>query len=88
MIFRVKKLVFFGCGDQEGYPDSFVDALGTLYNAVKGSAGEIIGKWPVEGYTFDESTAVIDGMFIGVALDDDNQPNLTEKRIEDWVKSF
>lgn len=86
--FSGKKVGFFGCGDQEGYPDSFVDALGTLYNAVKDSAGEIIGKWPTEGYTFDGSTAVIDGMFVGVALDDDNQPNLTEKRIEDWVKSF
>lgn len=80
-----KKVGFFGCGDQEMYPDSFVDAIGTLYGAVQSAAGEIVGNWPTDGYNFTESAAVVDGKFVGLALDEDNQPELTGSRIEEWV---
>eukprot|EP01156_Anaeramoeba_ignava_P015695 Anaeramoba_ignava/a614910_14.p1 GENE.a614910_14~~a614910_14.p1 ORF type:complete len:161 (+),score=27.64 a614910_14:1044-1526(+) len=83
-----KKIGFFGCGDQEGYADSFADALGTLYEAVKDSGAEIVGQWPVEGYTFDESKAVVDGKFVGLPLDEDNQSTMTESRISEWVKTL
>ena len=83
--FSGKQIGFFGCGDQEMYPDSFVDALGTLYEAVKDTAGEIVGKCSVDGYEFSASTAVIDGEFVGLPLDEDNQSEMTSKRITAWV---
>ncbi|MBI9109447.1 MAG: flavodoxin [Spirochaetales bacterium] len=83
-----KKVGFFGCGDQEMYPDSFVSALGTLYEAVKGTVDNIIGKWPISGYSFTNSAAVVDDYFIGLALDEDNQPELTGSRIEEWVSTL
>lgn len=83
-----KKVGFFGTGDAESYCDSFVDAMGTLYNAVKDSGAQLIGCWPTDGYNFSTSTAVVDGNFVGLALDYDNQANLTEKRISDWIKSL
>lgn len=83
-----KKIGFFALGDQESYPDSFVGAMGELYEAVKETGAELIGSWPVDGYDFTDSTAVVDGKFIGLALDEDNQSDLTEQRIADWVKTL
>jgi flavodoxin I len=84
--FSGKKVAFFGTGDQEGYPDSFVNAIGTLYKEFSGRNAEIIGLWPTEGYVFESSTAVIDGSFAGLVIDDDNQAHLTEERVASWVK--
>lgn len=80
-----KKVGIFGCGDQEMYSDSFVDAIGTLYEAVRGSAEEVVGSWPVDDYEFANSTAVVDGAFVGLPLDEDNQSEMTEERISSWV---
>ncbi len=83
-----KKVGFFGCGDQEMYADSFVDALGTLYEAVKDSADAVVGAWPTDNYEFSNSRAVVDGKFVGLALDEDNQSDMTDERISDWVASL
>lgn len=83
-----KKIGLFGFGDQETYPDSFAGAIGELYEALKDSGAEFIGSWPSEGYEFTESSAFIDGKFIGLPLDEENQGNLTEKRIQEWVTSL
>ncbi len=83
-----KKVAFFGTGDQESYPDSFVDAIGILYDALHNSKAQFIGEWPTESYEFEKSKAVRDGKFIGLALDDDNQPELTDHRIKEWVESI
>jgi flavodoxin I len=84
--FSNKTVALVGLGDQEGYDDSFCNALGHLYNYVKDA--KIIGRTSTEGYEFEESTAVIDGEFIGLVLDEDNQDDLTDKRIETWVKQI
>lgn len=79
-----KKLALFGCGDSSGYSDSFCDAMGKIYQAVKDNA-TIVGFTPVDGYTFDSSEAVVDGRFVGLPLDEDNESNLTGSRIEAWI---
>lgn len=83
-----KRVGFFGTGDQEGYSDTFVNAMGTLYETVKDSGCELIGKWPVDGYRFSSSTAVVGGFFVGLALDEDNQSDETEARIAQWTASL
>ena len=83
-----KKVALFGCGDQEAYSDSFVDAIGILYHKVVSAGAEIVGKWPVDGYSFDDSKGVVAGEFAGLVLDDDNQVELTEDRIMKWVKTL
>ena len=81
-----KTVALFGLGDQEGYGDYFVDGMGTLYEAATKNGANIVGNgWPVEGYDFDESTAVVDGAFVGLAIDEDNQDDLTEERVAQWV---
>lgn len=86
--FSGKKVALFGTGDQEGYPDSFVSALKEIYDKVIARGGTVIGFTSTDGYTFDESDAVIDGKFIGLAIDEDCQSNLTDERITNWVAAL
>jgi len=83
--FKGKKVAYFGTGDQIGYGDNFQDAIGMLEEKISSLGGTTVGHWPTEGYDFTESKAVKDGKFIGLALDDDNQAELTEERIKKWV---
>ncbi len=80
-----KTIAFFGCGDCESYSDTFVGGIGELYDAVKASGAMFIGAVPTDGYTFDDSAAVIDGKFIGLPLDDVNEDDKTDGRIDAWV---
>lgn len=83
--FSGKKVAYFGVGDQIGYGDNFQDAMGILEEKVSSLGGQTVGYWPVDGYDFSESKAVKNGKFVGLALDDDNQDDLTEERIQKWV---
>ena len=80
-----KRVALFGCGDQQGYPDSFQDALGIIGRAVRERGATIVGWWPVAGYDFYESLGVEDKHFFGLALDHDNEAQLTAGRIARWV---
>ena len=83
-----KKVALFGLGDQEDYPDTFVDGLGILANKVKERGSQLAGSWPLEGYEFDASTAVQDGRFMGLIIDEDNQDDLTGERVKTWVNQI
>ncbi|MBW4622309.1 MAG: flavodoxin FldA [Cyanosarcina radialis HA8281-LM2] len=83
--FSGKKVAYFGEGDRNGYADSFQDAMGTLEEKISELGGETVGYWSTDGYDFSESKAVRNGKFVGLALDEDNQSDLTEERIKAWV---
>ena len=83
-----KKIAIYGCGDQEGYPDSYQDAIGILARKLRERNAIIIGYTSTEGHSFEESLGLEDDKFMGLALDDDNQPDLSESRIENWVKQL
>jgi flavodoxin I len=83
--FAGKKVGFFGCGDADGYPDTFVDALGIIYERIENSGAAFIGKMPTDDFEFDASRAVIDGVFIGLPIDEDNEPDKTDDRVKNWV---
>ena len=80
-----KTIAFFGCGDCSTYSDTFVGAMGELYNGLKDSGANFIGSVDTGDYTFDGSDAVIDGRFIGLPLDDINEDDKTEERITTWI---
>lgn len=86
--FRGKKVAYFGCGDQVGYPDNFQDAMGILEEMITSLGGQTVGYWPTEGYTFNGSKALRGNRFVGLALDEDNQPELTAQRIQAWAKQL
>jgi flavodoxin I len=78
-------IAFFGLGDQDGYPDTFNDGMGILYNNYKQADFIHVGKWPVNDYIFEASKAIENNEFIGLALDEENEPEKTRNRIELWV---
>lgn len=80
-----KKVALFGTGDQQTYPLSFQNAMGTLYDEVLDLGASVIGFTETTGYDFIESTAVRDGKFVGLAIDPDTQSGMTEKRVTAWL---
>ena len=83
-----KTVAMFGVGDQYGYPDNYVDAIGIIGRKLEQRGAKLIGFTSTEGYDFDSSLGVDNGQFLGLALDDDNQEELTEQRVNDWVKQL
>jgi len=83
--FSGKTAAFFGIGDQIGYSFNFLDAVGMLAKPYMENGGKLIGKWPTEGYEFDESEALEGDEFLGLGVDNDNEEELTEERIANWA---
>ncbi len=83
-----RKVALFGLGDQESYPGTFADALGILYEALLKTGCSFTGSWPLAGYSYEGSTAVKGGRFVGLVLDEDNQPEKTDERIDKWLKDI
>ncbi|KAK3604005.1 hypothetical protein CHS0354_026804 [Potamilus streckersoni] len=83
-----KKIAFFGAGDQEGYPDTFGDAIGIVYDIVSAQKGiPVCTDWPTDGYNFEESKALRNGNFVGLLTDEDNQPKLTDERVKKVLRN-
>lgn len=83
-----KTIALFGCGDADSYGDTFVGGMAEIYNGVKDSGAKVIGAVSVDGYTFDGSEAVIDGKFVGLPLDDVNESEKTDSRIDAWLEQI
>jgi flavodoxin I len=83
-----KKISFFGTGDSYSYSDTFCDALGIIYKELQSSGATFIGQVDTSEYSFDDSVSVIDGKFVGLALDETNESDKTDERISRWIKSL
>lgn len=88
--FTGKVVAFYGLGDQFGYGHYFLDAMGLLHDVVKAQGATIVGHFSTEGFDFEESKALTpDGEhFVGLAIDEDQQLELTDERIERWLVSL
>ena len=83
-----KAVAVFGCGDSESYSDTFCGGMAELYNAAKDAGATMTGEVATDGYNFDDSEAVVDGKFVGLALDEVNEDDKTDSRIEAWVEEL
>lgn len=88
MDLKKKKFAIFGLGDQKGYTENFCDAIGLLAEILEECGATIVGATSTEGYTFESSKAQRGENFIGLPIDQDNQPRLTNKRVENWVEQL
>jgi flavodoxin I len=86
--FSGKTVAFFGLGDQLSYGDYYLDAMGILYEKFIERGARVTGSWPVDGYEYSCSKAVVHGSFAGLALDADNQDHLTHARVQTWVEQI
>ncbi|MDO8206640.1 MAG: flavodoxin [Gallionella sp.] len=86
--FSGKTVALFGLGNQDKYPDEFVDAMGEIYHFVVARGAKVVGQWPADDYDFISSKALIDDAFAGLVLDQENQKNLTDVRLDTWLKQI
>ena len=82
-----KIIAIYGMGDQIGYAEWFIDAVGMLHDAIAPQQPMRIGFWPTTGYDFIASKALTEdgSQFVGLALDDENQYEQTDERLNAWV---
>ena len=83
--FSGRTVAVFGLGDQYGFSDSFVDAIGEVAEFFAERGAKVVGQWSTEGYAFEASQAARNGHFAGLALDEDNQPDKSAARIGAWL---
>lgn len=93
--FNTKLVALYGLGDQEGYPEWFLDAMGILHDKIIELGATVIGHYPAEDFHFEKSKALIPvvadsqaSMFVGLALDYENEFDAVDQRIEQWCTSI
>ncbi len=88
--FTGKEVALYGLGDQFGYGDYFLDAMGMLHDVIIAKGASLVGYWPVTGYDFEASKALTaDGQnFVGLALDEDQQEEMSCQRINEWCEQI
>ncbi|MBA7583808.1 Flavodoxin B [subsurface metagenome] len=85
---RGKKVAIYGAGNQKDYPENFVDAVGIMSQLVEKQGAKVIGHTSVKGYTFESSKAKQGDVFVGLALDFENQVSMNKERIASWCEQL
>lgn len=84
-----KQVAIFGCGDQEDYSEYFCDAMSILYKIALNNGATIVGLWSTSGYNFNTSKSIVhNNKFVGLAIDEDRQPEMTINRVQSWVNQI
>lgn len=84
-----KPVAVFGLGDQEAYSENYADATGELHDVLEGLGVKVFGMTNVDdSYVHEASKAQRGDKFVGLMCDQANQDDLTEGRVEGWVKQL
>ncbi len=83
-----RRVALLAVGDQQNYPDTFAGWMGQMADKVSACGAGLVGRTEVKNYAFTGSGSVRDGRFLGLVIDEDNQPDLTQKRISAWVRDL
>lgn len=86
--FTGKKVAIYGLGDHITYAYHFVNSMGILARLVIKNNARLVGRVSPEGYTFQDSEALEGGLFLGLPLDEDFEPELTDERVSKWVEQL
>jgi flavodoxin II len=64
--------------------------MGLIHDKCLGLGATAIGYWPTTGYQYETSkAATADGsQFIGLAVDEDSQHELTDQRVIAWCQQL
>ena len=79
------QVAIFGLGDSSGYADNFCDAMDELKSCFEAQGASVVGAVSTDGYDHTDSKSVAGGKFVGLACDEDNQPDMSEDRVKAWV---
>lgn len=83
--FSGKKIALFGAGDAKTHGEHFCSALGKFYQHFSKAGAQCIGFVDASDYDYEASLAVMGGKFCGLAIDNINEEDKTQERIEKWI---
>lgn len=83
-----RKVALYGLGDAKHYPAHYIDAMGALHDRVVAAGAEVIGGCAGEEMRCYRSDALRDGSYVGLPLDEDNQPELVYHRVRQWARQL
>lgn len=86
--FKNKVIGIVSLGNQLAFGESFAESMRIIYDVVSENNGKIVGFTSPEGYLFKESKAVINEKFVGLAIDEHNDSDITPERISNWINSI
>ena len=87
MDFTGKTVAIFGLGDSASFSSSYAESIYVIHDQLKDKV-KIVGETPDVGYTYDDSLAVLNGKWLGLPLDEDNEYDESEQRITQWVEQL
>lgn len=79
-----KMAAVFGCGD-DTMADTFCAGVGEIYRRLAETGATMIVPFNADGYNFRTCPAIIDGVCVGLVLDEVNHEALTDGKIRDWT---
>lgn len=88
MDLKGKMVAIFGCGDAVSFGSSFCDAIGLIYKELQHTGCSFTGFVDPSEYSFDGSEALIDGEFVGLPIDENNESDKTDKRVKAWTEKL
>ena len=80
-----KNVAVFGLGDSISYAENYADGTGELHDVFQNLGCNMLGYVSQEGYEYEASKAIRDGLFCGLPLDNVNFEELTKERVKNWV---
>lgn len=83
-----KTVALFGAGDCKKHGEHFCSALGKLHKTFTKAGAKVIGFVEKDGYNYEFSLAEMDGKLCGLAIDQHNEEDKTEERIQNWIESL
>ena len=86
--FTGKTVALFGAGDCVKHGEHFCSALGKLYKTFTNAGANIVGFVDANDYKYEFSLAQMDEKLCGLAIDQHNEEDKTETRIENWISSL
>ncbi|MDE6556257.1 MAG: flavodoxin domain-containing protein, partial [Duncaniella sp.] len=84
---REKEVAIFGCGD-DNMKDTFCNAVGEIYHKLHDAHPMFIAPFNNLPYTYSHSGADVEGMIVGLCLDQTNHADETPARIKTWVEEI
>ncbi len=83
-----KTVAFFGAGDSIKHGEHFCSALGKLHKTFTNLGAKAVGFVDAGDYKYEFSLAEMDGKLCGLAIDNHNEEDKTDERIEKWVSQL
>ena len=80
---REKEVAIFGCGD-ESMSETFCNSVGEIYHRLHDTHAQFVGPFNNDGYDYEHSESDVEGMIVGLCIDEVNHPEETDGRIKAW----